>query len=131
MANQRRRLFAKFVVQPCLRLVRTNKFDPEKVFNTFKRHYELVPLEVFGSDPYKTLISTILSARTRDEVTFEVSKKLFKIAPNMSRLRKLNVNELEKIIRPVGFYKTKARHLRDLSRMVDGVPNDFDGLMKL
>jgi endonuclease-3 len=102
-----------------------------KVFITFKRYYVLVPLEVFGSDPYKTLISTLLSARTRDEVTLKVSLELFKIAPTLNTLKKLKENEIEKIIHPVGFYKTKAKHLYELARIINKVPYTRDELMAL
>lgn len=129
MVRKPRRQFVKFVAQQCLRSVETSNF--KKVFSTFKRHYRLVPLEVFGRDSYKTLISTLLSARTRDKTTLQVSKKLFKIAPSIKALRKLSIYEIEKAIYPVGFYKTKARHLYELSRMIDEVPNTREGLMKL
>jgi endonuclease-3 len=103
----------------------------QKVFTAFKRHYELVPLEVFGNDPYKTLISTLMSARTRDETTLVVSRKLFTIAPNLKELRKIKVDTLEDIIHSVGFYKTKAKHIHELSKMIDEVPNTREELMKL
>lgn len=115
--------------QRCSRSVETNNF--EKVFTAFKRHYKLVPLEVFGEDPYKTLISTILSARTRDETTLKVSKELFKVAPSLAKLKSLDIKALEKTIYPVGFYKTKARHLHELAAMTETIPNSRDGLMKL
>lgn len=119
----------RFVEQQCSKLVETSNY--KKVFTAFKRHYELVPLEVFGKDSYKTLISTLMSARTRDEVTLIVSRKLFKIAPNIKALRKIDLNTLEKTIRSVGFYKTKAKHIHELSEMIDEVPNTREELMKL
>lgn len=117
------------MVQQCLRSVQQSNF--KKVFTTFKRHYRLVPLEVFGKDPYKTLISTIMSARTRDETTLKVSKQLFKVAPNLKSLAQLDKLEIQKIIQPVGFYKTKARHLFELAKMTNYVPNTREDLMKL
>ncbi len=83
-----------------------------------------MPLEVFGKNPYKTLISTLLSARTRDEVTLKVSKELFKSAPSIEKLDKLNEEKIRKIVHPVGFYKTKAKHLKMLAHMVQ---KDFNG----
>lgn len=96
----------------------------QKVLNTFEKHYILVPLEIFGSDPYKTLISTILSARTKDEVTLEASKRLFEKAKNIKELDKLKLETIEKLIYPVGFYKTKARHIKELTKKV---LKDFNG----
>jgi len=89
-----------------------------KVFKVFKKHYVPIPLEIFGSDPYKTLISTLLSARTKDEVTLEASKRLFVVAPNLEQLGQLEIRIIEKLIYPVGFYKTKARHLHDLAGFI-------------
>ncbi len=93
-----------------------NKYDT--VFTIFEKHYIVVPLEVFGNDPYKTLVSTVLSARTKDEVTLEASKRLFKKAKNIKELSELPEKEIEKLIYPVGFYITKAKHLKKLARTV-------------
>jgi endonuclease III len=107
-----------------------------KVFQVFKKHYVQIPLEVFGSDKYKTLISTLLSARTKDEVTFEASERLFKAAPDLESLNRLDESEIQKLIYPVGFYKTKAKHLYELTRMLlsrfDGkVPQTLEELTSL
>jgi len=103
----------RFAEQQCLELVETNF---SSVFKIFKRNYHIVPLEVFGKNPYKTLISTILSARTKDEITLEASKRLFKKASTIKKLRDLKIEEIERLIYPVGFYRTKAKHLYTLSR---------------
>ncbi len=87
-----------------------------KVFSVFRKHYQQIPLENFGKDPYKTLISTVLSARTKDEVTFEASKRLFKKASNIKSLDRLDSPVIQKLIYPVGFYKIKAKHLKALAR---------------
>ena len=89
-----------------------------KVFKVFKKHYKLVPLEVFGSNSYKVLVSTVMSARTKDEVTLEASKRLFAIAPNFKILSEMDIKILSDLIYPVGFYKTKAKHLKELARTV-------------
>ncbi len=122
----------KFAAQQCSRLeeqsnlpivsVKKQKGNLRKeipfVFSTFKKNYKLVPLEVFGRDPYKTLISTLLSARTRDDLTLKISENLFKKARNIKELDKLTVGEIEKLIYPVGFYKTKAKHIKDLTHKI-------------
>ncbi len=102
-----------------------------KVFKIFKKYYQLVPLEVFGSDPYKTLVSTLMSARTKDEVTLEASKRLFTKANNFNRLGQLEIKTIEKLIHPVGFYKTKAKHLHRLAKLIKKVPRNREELMKL
>lgn len=96
----------------------------KRVFNRFRNNYKNVPLEVFGSDPYRTLISTLLSSRTKDETTLIASKKLFKIAPNIYKLKELNEIKIEKLIFPVGFYRTKAKHLKKLA---ENVINKYQG----
>lgn len=108
----------------------------EKVFKVFKNHYKIIPLEHFKNDPLKTLVSTLLSSRTKDEVTFEASKRLFKKASNLKQLGKLETIEIQKLIYPVGFYKTKAKHLKSLERMISNnfngkVPSSREELMKL
>ncbi|KKR11016.1 MAG: DNA-(Apurinic or apyrimidinic site) lyase [Candidatus Woesebacteria bacterium GW2011_GWA1_39_21] len=108
----------------------------KKIFSTFDRNYVPIPLEVFGENPYKTLVSTLLSSRTKDEVTLKSSKRLFEEAPNINRLGKLSQTKIQKLIYPVGFYKSKARHLAKLADMViqnhrGKIPNTKEELMKL
>jgi len=87
-------------------------------------------------DPFRVLISTILSLRTQDTTTAKVSKRLFELADNPHDMLKLSVKEIEKVIYPIGFYKTKARTIRYLCReLIDKyksrVPDDLDELLKL
>jgi len=87
-------------------------------------------------DPFKVLISTILSLRTQDTTTAKVSRRLFELADNAHDMLKLSVKEIEKAIYPVGFYKTKARTIRYLCRELverykSRVPDDLDELLKL
>lgn len=98
----------------------------EHVYDVFRKNYTLVPLEVFSDDPYKTLISTLMSARTNDDTTLTVAQRLFKIAPTIQDLNQLTEEELIKLIYPVGFYKTKAKHIKRLS---EKVINEFNGII--
>ncbi|MER3447153.1 MAG: endonuclease III [Candidatus Dadabacteria bacterium] len=87
-------------------------------------------------DPFKVLISTILSLRTLDTTTAKVSKRLFEIADNPHDMLKLSVKEVERAIYPVGFYKTKARTIlyicREIVEKYDSrVPDDIDELLNL
>lgn len=95
-----------------------------KAFQVFRKNYKVVPLEVFGSDSYKTLISTVMSARTNDSTTIVAAKKLFKAAPDFKKLDRLTTKEVEKLIYPVGFYRTKAKHIKNLCRKI---LRDFNG----
>jgi endonuclease-3 len=87
-------------------------------------------------DPFKVLISTILSLRTQDITTARISKRLFGLADSPCDMLSLSVKEVEKAIYPVGFYKTKARTILNLCRELikrynSRVPDDLDELLKL
>ncbi|MEA3558274.1 MAG: endonuclease III [Candidatus Thermoplasmatota archaeon] len=85
-------------------------------------------------DPYKVLISCLLSLRTKDEVTAKAQERLFKEADTPRQMLGLDTGMLEKLIYPVGFYKRKAMVLHDVSRtLIDQhggrVPDDLDELL--
>ena len=87
-------------------------------------------------DPFKVLISCILSLRTQDKTTGVASEKLFSLAPDMKTMSKLPVKAIEKAIYPVGFYKTKAERIKDICNVLIGkynssVPDDIDELLTL
>ena len=63
-------------------------------------------------DPFKVLVSTILSARTKDDATAAATRRLFDAASTPEEIAALPVAELERLIFPVGFYRTKAKNLR-------------------
>lgn len=70
-------------------------------------------------DPFKVLVGTILSARTRDQTTAEACSRLFRRVQTPQDLRKISPSELERLIFPVGFYHTKAQHLRALPDVLE------------
>lgn len=87
-------------------------------------------------DPFDVLVSTILSLRTKDQVTREASRRLLAVAGTPAELVALPEEEISKLIFPVGFYRTKARTLRQLGRdLLDKyggkVPDDLDELLKI
>lgn len=88
------------------------------VLKIFSNEPTNIPLEVFHNNSYKTLISTILSSRTKDETTLEASRRLFKKAPDINKLDQLSQLEIGKLIYPVGFYKTKAKQLKKLAEIL-------------
>lgn len=90
----------------------------------------------FETDPYKILIATILSLRTKDATTEEASKRLFAIADTPEEMVRTNVSDIENAIYPVGFYKRKAENVREISKILidkyEGkVPDDLDELLTL
>ena len=87
-------------------------------------------------DPFRILITTILSQRTRDENTRQASQKLFSKYHDVKSLSKANAKEVESLIQQSGFYRTKARSIISVSKiLVDcyngEVPRDFNELMAL
>jgi len=86
--------------------------------------------------PFETLISTILSLRTKDRVTGEASRRLLERAPTAEAVTVLSAAEIERLIYPVGFYKTKARNLLRTCRVLTNeyrgaVPRGMEALLKL
>ena len=69
-------------------------------------------------DPFQVLIATMLSAQTKDAVTEAASSRLFRVAPDPSTLARLPVSRIERLIFPVSFFRTKARHVRETSRQL-------------
>ncbi len=67
-------------------------------------------------DAFQVLISTLLSARTKDETTLAASTRLFRKAPTVDAVAALSVKQIEKLIYPVGFYRNKAEFVRAASR---------------
>ena len=87
-------------------------------------------------DPFKVLISCILSLRTKDQVTAEASKRLFRIARSPETLPRLSAAKIEKAIYPVGFYRVKARRIREISKDIvekygGKVPDTIEALLTL
>jgi endonuclease-3 len=75
-------------------------------------------------DPYLVLISCLLSLRTKDKTTFEASNRLFRIASAPKEMVLLSAKKIEKTIYPVGFYRNKAKVIREVSRRII---EDFSG----
>lgn len=86
-------------------------------------------------DPFKVLVATILSARTKDEITAKAAARLFKKAETPAALAELSVAELERLIHPVGFFRNKARYLAQLPQSLqqfgNRVPDSIDDLVRL
>jgi len=87
-------------------------------------------------NPFKVLISTVLSQRTRDENTAKASKQLFSKFPSAKKLAKAKTKEIEKLIKPAGFYKVKAKRIKkialDIEQKFNGkVPFSLEQLISL
>ena len=88
------------------------------------------------NDPYCVLISTILSLRTKDDVTLNASVRLFDRANNPADMLKLSEEEIQNLIFPTGFYKTKAQRILEISQILmdkynGKVPDTVEELLAL
>jgi len=102
------------------------------------RDYKVPVVDLIGvqtKDPFKILVATILSARTKDETTAAAAERLFQVAPDMHGLAELSQDEIQQRIYPVGFYKSKAGYLAKLPRVMEKfqgrVPDSIDELLTL
>jgi endonuclease-3 len=88
------------------------------------------------ADPFKVLISCLLSLRTKDEVTNEAAERLFKLAETPEGMIRLSEKQIQKAIYPVGFYITKSKRIKEICLTLmenydSKVPDDLDELLKL
>lgn len=86
-------------------------------------------------DPFKVLISCILSLRTKDTITGAASNRLFSLADTPEKMRHLDLQQIEESIYPVGFYRNKAVQIKEICRQLvekyDGkVPESIEELLK-
>lgn len=113
----------------------------ERIIDILKDYYKsrnktLIDKISIERDPFKVLISCILSQRTKDEITEKVSSNLYNVIKNPQDLINIDIDTLEKILHPIGFYKVKAKRLKEVTKLIlekyDGkVPDDIDELLKL
>ena len=117
-------------------------FDIDRFVETLSQHYLKwqAPVITFiatkGASPFEILISTLLSLRTKDEVTVKASRRILAQARTPEQILKLGENEVSRLIYPVGFYPTKAKRLIQISQILidrynGQVPSDLDEMLKL
>lgn len=87
-------------------------------------------------DPYRILVTTMLSARTKDEVTAKAAARLFEKAADLQALAVLSEAEIAELVYPVGFYNSKAAFLAKLpialkNKFGGKIPDDVDSLVEL
>jgi endonuclease-3 len=109
-----------------------------KVLKTLEKAEGLTMLAELGQKhtPFQMLISTILSARARDEVTLPLSKKLFKEYGTANKLADADSSRVKEIIRPIGFYNVKTKNIIATAKMIRDefkgrVPDKMSELIKL
>ncbi len=89
-----------------------------------------------GKDPFKVLISCILSLRTQDKTAKEASQRLYSLATSPQEMMKLSKEQIIQAIYPVGFYRTKANNIKEICRILlseyqGRVPHKIEDLLRL
>lgn len=87
-------------------------------------------------DPFRILISTLISLRTKDEVTLPSSLRLFKVADTPEKMVKLREQKIARLIYPSAFYRTKAKRIKAICKTLihqykGKVPSDLEQLLQL
>ncbi|MGB7969584.1 MAG: endonuclease III [Methanobacterium sp.] len=114
----------------------SNKVDKSIDF-IIEKLEEIYTLRIFeDSDPFRVLIRTILSQRTRDENTDAASALLFSKFSTPETIAFAPVEEVEVLIKKSGFYHVKARRVKEVSRIIhedynDTVPDNLKELLSL
>ncbi|MFH1505854.1 MAG: endonuclease III [archaeon] len=107
------------------------------VINILKKKSRLTMLGGFSKNlPFYILISTILSQRNRDESTIKVAKQLFSVYKTPKALANAPIRSIEKLIKQSGFYHTKAKRIKEVSKILldkytGNVPKDYEELVAL
>lgn len=94
------------------------------------------PTHIQDKDPFKVLVGAMLSHRTKDEITDEAFNKLFSEFRSIHEISKAPVKKIERLIKPVGFYRQKAKRIKEVTKILlkrygGKVPEDRDELLKL
>lgn len=116
--------------------------DLPKVMKALEKHFHCVQtpivdlINIQTKDPFKVLVATLLSARTKDATTAQAVAKLFAKVNTPEELASLSEAEISELIYPVGFYRAKAKHLKELpgvlhSKFQGQVPREIDELLAL
>jgi len=107
-----------------------------EISKMLKKLYPDAKTELNYSNPFELLIATILSAQTTDVTVNKITPELFKKYPDPYALSKARIEDVEKIIRPSGFYHNKAKNIIETSKILvekfnGRVPDNMEGLLEL
>lgn len=92
--------------------------EPKKILQLLKKHYKDGGVTLEAKDSFQLLIATILSAQCTDERVNKVTKLLFKKFPTPASLANAPYDEVVEIIKPVGFFKQKAKYIIETARLI-------------
>jgi len=107
-----------------------------KVIHILDRRYPELPLHRVATTPFRTLVATLLSQRSRDDQTLPIAKQLFEVADTPQAILALSSQRLQKLIRPLGKYRQNTKRIRMISKRLlqeyDGkVPDTTEALLSL
>jgi len=116
--------------------------DLDIVVSRLKKEYKkykqpiVSRVKEISKDPYRILVSTLISLRTKDAVTETASVALFKLASTPEKMIQLKPAQIEKAIYPAGFYRNKAKAIIDISKTLlekhnGRVPDNIEDLLSL
>ena len=113
-----------------------NSSKIKEIVEILKKEYPNAKTELKHSNPFELLIATILSAQTKDTTINKITPILFKKYPTPQKLAEADINDVEKIIKPTGFYKIKAKNIIETSKILvekfgGKVPDNMEDLLKL
>jgi len=105
----------------------------ERIVKILSKRYKI---KIRREEPFRVLIGTVLSQRTRDEVTWPTNERLFRFVKRPEDFLKLSEKEIARLIKPVGFYNQKAKRIKELSKILaekygGRVPRTREELMEL
>jgi endonuclease-3 len=106
----------------------------DTIISCLKERYP--PGKFSSRDPFRVLIGTVLSQRTRDEVTNRAAERLFAKYDTCRALASAGIGDIEELIDEVGFYRIKAPRVKEIARIIENdfkgnVPADMDTLLLL
>lgn len=88
------------------------------VLDILEKTYPGATTELVHKNPYELLIATMLSAQTTDKQVNKVTPGLFERFPDAKALAEADISEIESLIKTCGFYKTKARNIKEACRII-------------
>lgn len=114
-----------------------NLLKTKRAINQLNKLNKLAPkdmrLAAEWPEDWQVLISTILSAQTKDETTIRICEILFKKFDSPEKLGSASLSEIKKIIRPINYHKTKAKNIKATAKIISlkKISQSVDELIKL
>jgi len=114
--------------------------EPTRILRTIKKFIAPLSPPVYAfeasirSTPFRILVSVLLSARTQDPVTEKAAARLFAAAPTPETMVRLSLEQVSRLIYPVGFYRTKARNILAICAILnrgENFPCSLDEMLAL